>query len=172
MEYVARKYQPSKWDIDSTFMVAEDIQADAVSLCLKTSSNTLSFWRCHDDTDDLKEVALAVACKGTSIDKMHFIRFSQSDIFNLGFRLDEVPDNSTHVRDLMPRHLNLTHLTVAALSNFAHFMKDKARGDVRCHTFTAREVFDLLNNAVQGDRLKRESLDERLLKHIDRFRSP
>jgi len=112
MEYVARKYQPSKWDIDSTFMVAEDIQADAVSVCLKTSSNTLSFWRCHDDIDDLKEVALAVACTGTSIDKMHFIRFKQNDIIDLGLRLDDAPDNATHVQDLMPRHLNLAHLTL------------------------------------------------------------
>lgn len=172
MDYVARKYQPSKWDIDSTFMIAEDIQADAVSVCLKTSSNTLSFWRCHDDIDDLKEVALAVACKGTSIDKMHFIRFRQSDIFDLGFHLDEAPDNATHIQDLMSRHLNLTHLTLTALSNFAHFMKDKARENVRCHTFTAHEVFDLLKNAIQADRLKRESLDEKLLMHIDRFRSP
>jgi len=166
MPYVARKYQRSKWDIDPAFMSIDDIQADAVGVCLRTSSNNLSFWRCENNQLDVYEVALAVACKGTSIDKMTLILFEEDDIFRLGFQFHEAPENATHVEDLTSRHLNLTHLTVATLSNFAHFMKPRVLDQIQCYILTAREVFGLLDNAISAGRLNKTSLDPKLSQDI------
>jgi hypothetical protein len=169
MPYVARKYQRSKWDVDPTFMSADDIQADAVGVCLRTSSNNLSFWRCDNNQEDVREVALAVACKGTSIDKMNLILFDEQEILRLGFDLHEAPQNATHVEDLTSRHLNLTHLTVATLSDFAYFMKPRVLDQIQCYMLSALEVFGLLNNAISAGRLNKTSVDPKLSEDIDKW---
>ncbi len=54
MDYIARKINRAKWTPASHD--EEGIRADALN-CLRTTSDTLSFWECQD----IEDVALAVA---------------------------------------------------------------------------------------------------------------
>jgi len=160
MNYLARKFQRAKWQIYD-FMNHQDIQADAIGGCLRTYSNTLSFWRCCNTEDDIREVALALAADFEKPDKMHLIIFKYTDITAQGFQFEEVPGR-TPIQELRDRHLDLVHLTLDNLALFAHFMKPRVRQDIDCFSFSRDEVFTMLSQAISSGRLQVEDLHSRM----------
>ena len=60
MAVLARKISRAKWEASDDLGEGE-IQADAVSADLRTTGNTLSFWRCTSASEtDLQRVILAL----------------------------------------------------------------------------------------------------------------
>lgn len=160
MEYFLRKFQRSKWEI-LPFMVNSDIQADAIGGCLKTSNNTLSLWKCSDDEADIEEIVLAIVTTFKRIDKIHVILFKIEDISDKSFELVETL-GSTPVVDLKERHVDVVNLTSDKLREFACFMKNKVRSDIKCHMFTKEDVAKILCKAIEAKRIELHELNEEL----------
>jgi hypothetical protein len=72
LEYLARKINSSRWE-PTDYTGLEDICADAITICLKTDGDTLSFWHCNATKNDVSEVVLAFASTMKVIDGLHIV---------------------------------------------------------------------------------------------------
>lgn len=73
MTYLVRKITRIKWDV-AEGLAKSEIPADAISVDLRTKSNALSFWQCaSESSDDIAEVALALAAAGGNIGPMDLV---------------------------------------------------------------------------------------------------
>ena len=60
---------------------AEEIAADAVTVDLRTSGNTLSFWRCGNAAAaEVERVALVMAAAGDRIDRLDLVWIAEENL--------------------------------------------------------------------------------------------
>jgi len=151
-------------------MNESDIQADALGACLRTKSNTLSFWRCHNNDQDIAEIVLAIASSYEKLAKMNVILFRIEDITSNGFEFNET-EGFTPIDDLKNRHLDLVHLTGQRILNFANFMKAHVRRNNNCFMFTKNEVTNILCKALNDNRIDLEDFEEKIRPILKRLLS-
>jgi hypothetical protein len=91
VEYFARKINRPKWE-PKLFMGPDDIAADAVTGCLKTTGNTLSLWECSNDLADIHRIALALALgiDTDRIDTIDVVLLPKSAFEGRGFTLEPI----------------------------------------------------------------------------------
>jgi hypothetical protein len=176
LEYFARMINRGKWDSVS-YNGLPDIQADAMTVCLRTSSNELSVWQCDTARSDVSEVvlALALADKKDRIDKMHVVLVHQNDIENDGISQKSTLGN-TLVIDLRTRHRDLINLTMTKICMLARRISvevenyaDQERAELSCsHSFTKTEVTNIIRNAIKDGRVKKEELPEKIKNAIEK----
>lgn len=160
LDYLARKINKAKW-APKPFMGPDDISADAVTLCLKTSGNTLSFWQCSIDTDDIAQIALALAL-GTDKDRLETfdVVLLRRDAFEaVGFILNPNPSTAeTKMDDMQDRHVDMEQLTLVRLSVVASSIADRVKGNVDTYRFTRGQLIGLIVAAIDAKRIDRDSL--------------
>lgn len=164
MEYLARKIARAKWDIKS-FMKDGEIAADAVTVCLKTFDNRLSFWLCDDERADVAEVVLAMVTTHQHLEKLHMIAVPKEDIASADVSL-ETTDGITRVEDLKGRHRDTGGLTLDSLSAVARLLAPMIRAGSHCYLFSRKQVLEILRQAVRNGRVDVDSLEERLRAEI------
>src|SRR5688500_9623941 len=104
LDKLARKFSRAKWEKPS-FIQDDDIPADAVTGCLRTIDNKLSFWECTHDSLSIEEVVLALATgpKYDTPDKMHIVVVDREELLAEGLCLVNSPGD-TAVVELRSRH--------------------------------------------------------------------
>ena len=174
LEYLARKINKNKWSTVS-YDGSADIQADAITGCLRTQSNELSVWKCDTARLDVKEVVLALtlAEKRDRIDKIHVVLVDQKHIETDGIRQNNT-SGDTLVEDLKSRHRDLTNLTMTQLCVLAKRIitqvdnyDGQEHAAISCsHSFTRTEVIEIVRNAVSSRRVDKEKLPEKMQREI------
>ena len=98
--FLARKIAWGKWE-PKPDLSNEEIPADAVTGDLRTHENSLSFWRCHTETNsDVEEAALAIAAAGNRIDKIDIVWLVDDELRADGQTLRN-SDGRTPIPDLV-----------------------------------------------------------------------
>jgi len=100
VDYIARKINQARWTLAP--YGEEGIRADALN-CLRTTSDTLSFWECHD----IEDVALAVAGGLDSVQKFDLVLLRKDHFSDV--KQVSTP-GQTVVVDLQDRHMGAFHL--------------------------------------------------------------
>ena len=105
---LARKVSLSKWE-ENGGLPEGKIQADAVTVDLRTRDNRLSFWNCGEDTvadQMLEDAVLAVASSMDRPNKVDLVWLSHEDLEqdNHTVAFDDVP---TLVEGLEGRHADV-----------------------------------------------------------------
>lgn len=87
MEVLARKVSRAKWP--TTYEDLPNIvPADAITGDLRTSSNTLSFWRCDSsESEDLERAVIALASGAERPDQVQLVYLSESALRAEGISL-------------------------------------------------------------------------------------
>lgn len=160
MEYVARKISRAKWELKS-YMESDDIGADAVTGCLRTSNNTLSVWQCSLEETDVAEVVLALATPMERIDKIDVVLIHKNDLDEDGCILEATLGN-TLVDDLRARHMDIININLTKLCSLARRIATKVRQNSNCYLFTKSKVQDIIVKAVKNNRLDVDSLNEKV----------
>jgi len=161
MEHVARKFSRAKWEVLS-FMGGNDIAADAITSCLRTVNNTLSFWNCTEEARTVEEVVLALATGPDShLEKLHLLALSKEDLEGAGLTLRPT-DGQTLVQDLKNRHVDMIELTLVKLSTVAQLMASQIRGNVRYHLFTKKKVREIVRGAISRQRISIDNLPDQI----------
>lgn len=163
MTMLARKISRAKWE-PIEYLAENEIRADAISGgCLRTSGDTLSWWRCTGDERDVAEVALAIVA-GPNIEK-----FQKFDVVVLPAAIlaqaglvFESKDGETAVRDLRSRHLDLVKLDVERLSLVAKVLARRIRSNGGVVLFSRAKLIRLVEEAIQAGRLDPNALTEKL----------
>lgn len=165
MSFLGRSFAPAKW-VTATFPAeGDDVSADALTSCLRTTGATLSFWRCTNDRQGAAEVALAIAARRQHLDKISIAILSEDELLQQGFSLEEKEGDSP-VEDLRDRHVNLRHLNRSRLVRFSSLFLPIARSDSGFHQFTRKDVDSLLRGAIAGKRLSPDLLDDDLRRDL------
>lgn len=160
---LARKISRSKW-ARKEYLKDTEIRADAITGCLRTKDDRLSWWRCTDDTDDVEEVALALTA-GPQIerfDKIDVVVLPESEFYDVGLA-SESSEGSTAVRDLRSRHVDLVCLDLVRLSAVANILDPVIR-EYRNNVFqfTRAELIKLVRTAIRDTRLDLKDLNPKL----------
>lgn len=165
MNMISRKISRAKWD-PQEYLQPNDIGADAISSSLRTTGNTLSFWRCEKDEADIKEVALALVCNMDHFDKIDIVVIPIVDIEHLNIEMLDTLGN-TPVDSISKRHVDLVRLNVERLSLIAKALAPRIRSDDGfVFTFTEGQLKMLVRTAIVNERVKLQDLKENIRKKI------
>lgn len=162
MAYLVRKISRSKWQLTDE---VQPVNADAITLCLKTSSNTLSFWRI-DSLDDIASGVLAIAASNDNLDKLDIIVIDEDKILGLDISIGVTP-GKTACEDLISSHRDLINLTVRDLAVVSEAIVDEIRCD-KVKRYTLAKLKDLVIKAYDEGRIKPSLLSDGVGRKIGR----
>lgn len=161
MNMLARKISRAKWQ-HKDYLAETEIRADAISGCLRTTGDTLSWWRCADK-EDLAEVALALTAGQTidRFDKIDVVMLPEAVLANAGLERSST-DGETLVKDLRKRHVDLIKLDVERLATVARILNPLIRESGNVEVFTKQRLMTLVEKAIEENRLDEADLSEKL----------
>jgi len=173
--FLARKVIRSRWEerpaeVPSGSMEEaggltppESIIADAL-LGLKSSSNTLSLWRCDGSVASLERVALAFAAGMKTLSRLEVAVVPERELHVQGLKIKATP-GSTPVAVMRDHHRDLVGLTLRDLGLFARILAGAVRNGT-CVPFTKRRVESLLTRALDAGLLEFSLLEKSLCRDL------
>lgn len=162
MKMLARKISRAKWE-PIGYLAENEIRADAITLCLRTSGDALSWWHCEGEERDVAEVALALATgsKITNFDKIDVVLLPEIDLLAAG--LTTGPEaGDTPIEELKLRHVNVVNLDLERLGDIAKVLAPRIRKGDLVFPFTTARLKNLVRTAIQDGRLHPHDLNEKL----------
>jgi hypothetical protein len=159
---LARKISRAKWQ-HRHYLAENEIRADAISGCLRTTDDTLSWWRCSTDEQDVAEVALALAVgpRMEKFDKIDVVVLPETDLAAAGLA-SESTDGDTPIKELRSRHVDLVKLDVERLAKVARILGPLIRSGDKVVQFTKAQLMTLVRTAIQDRRLDPDDLSVKL----------
>lgn len=148
MSVLARKIARAKWE-QKPELSAREIAADAVTADLRTTDNTLSFWRCPTAApDDLKRAVLALAAEADRLDRLDVVYLEEKAVNDAGLTTSDTL-GKTPVVSLRELHVDVVRLDLVRLGAVARMVADAHRTNATL-SMTKKDVLDLVVSAVRG----------------------
>lgn len=125
MSYFIRKIDKAKWN--KTDPNTSDIAADAITNCLNTKQNQLSFWRSEkNDAQSINEILKAIISSFTSgIESFDIIIFEESELpSSIGYEKTIPATKYTAIND---NHYDFINLTLSKLTLLAQLIYSKVK---------------------------------------------
>ena len=162
--FLIRKITQAKWKANPE-LAEGAISADALTIDLRTSDNSLSFWRCRTQTQsDLEHSALALAAAASHVDTFDFIWLTDDELRDDGQTIRNSL-GQTPVEGLVDRHVDVCRLDYVRLGRVARRILI-ALEDKRHRRLTRARVRKLLVEAVKQERVKLGDLNESIQSEI------
>ena len=151
MSLLVRKFSRSKWPkANYESFSSNDISADAITSCLRTSNNTLSTWEI-ESKDQVQEAVLALVSGFERLDTIDIVIFEKEKLINNGFEIVATP-GITPIEDLVDTHKDIVKLNYQSIGSFAELVLD-CLANSSVQRITRTEVKKILINAIEKDRL-------------------
>lgn len=158
--FLARKFTRAKWQ-PKAGIAAREIPADAVTVDLRTTDNTLSFWRYGEaGADGVRQVALAIAATAERVDKLDIVWVAEEMLRADGVRMQDT-NGETPVRAMVKEHVDAAYLDLIRLGKVAFRIAQSIR-ETRCARYTRQEVITLLTSAVEKRFLDLSALKDKV----------
>lgn len=154
MSFFVRKISKGKWKSENDEPI---IKADALTSCLRTSGNTLSFWRI-EDLAQIEDAKLAIAASNTNLETFDIVVFSHAEMEDFGAPILETA-GKTACTDLANSHRDLAELTSDHLIRVSHAVLRKVRED-QIVRVTKAKVVTMLSSAAANQRLDVDLMSE------------
>ena len=165
---LARKISRAKWDA-AEYLAEVEIRADAVTGCLRTSNDSLSWWHCEGDEQDVEEVALALATgpKTTKFEKIDVVVLPETDLLADGLA-SEPTEGDTPIKELRSRHVNVVKLDLERLAKIARILAPRIRSNDSVFHYTKVDLMTLVRKAINNKRLNVDDLNPKLRKELNK----
>lgn len=163
MAFLLRMVQRQKWE-PAQDLDQNEIAADAVTADLRTTGNTLSFWRDDNDSTAVEQVALALATSRDKLDRID-IAWMPENLFEEDKLPLEASDGTTLVQSLRSLHVDVIGLDISRLGTVAAIVQQGVRSG-QCRRFTKAQVSKLVKEAVNNNLLHLEALPSGIQKGI------
>jgi len=173
MPLLVRKIDKAKW-LQNDITGSEDVSADAITICLKTSDNKLSVWKVSTETD-IEEAILAIVSGGDHLEAIDIITIDCQRMASDGIGFTQNPEKSvTRVQDLKDAHYDITDLSYGKLGVISQYIVDcfkkgqiinscKEGQVIRC---TEIYLKGIMREAIEDGRLKKEDLPDSIQKKL------
>jgi hypothetical protein len=160
MSILVRKIQRAKWGGDVP--VESDVPADAITICLKTTDNTLSIWEIDNENElDDAIVALATGRSLDSFSKIDYVLIDESILRDNGLSVVEY-DGDTALEAFVKKHKNISDLTYRKLGIVRNIIVDCINNDK--HAFKTRsQIKKIVKSAIETGKLQKDKLNPKLI---------
>lgn len=159
MPLMIRKIEFPKW---AHVKSGSPPSADAVTKCMKTTSNTLSLWEI-ENSDSMGDAILAIVSAGDHIETMDFIILDKQALASK-FQLSKDFGKSPY-KSFCNNHFNLSSLNNKSLYDLSEMFAEFIRGNHHIRK-TEDELVDIINSGISAGKLKKEDLKEHVKKKI------
>ncbi|WKW33196.1 hypothetical protein KIH13_04725 [Pseudomonas viridiflava] len=153
----------SKWSITDDVV---PVNADAITQCLKTTGNTLSFWRINSPADILEGV-LAIAAANERLDTIDVVVIEEACFLQRGIAIRETP-GQTVCPDLVSSHRDLAELNIVHLGFVSEAIAEQIRLG-KTERFTLTKLREIIQGALKTGRLSYDLLSEGIQKKVQRL---
>jgi len=137
----------AKWEQSADLREGE-IAADAVTGDLRTTQNSLSFWRCRAvDGGELRNAALAMAAARDRLDRLDLVYLDEDWIRESGLEFRATPGN-TPVSSLRSSHVDVDQLDLTRLGAIAGMIATAHRTNAELK-MSRLEVLAIIVKAVR-----------------------
>ncbi len=166
MPYLARKITRAKWEFRDELGV-DEIPADAVTADLRTTDNTLSFWKIEKPSDEeIRLTALALATGADRIDRLDLAWVEEDGFRGDGLSLNP-NDGRTPVVSLRKSHVDVIKLDLNRLCKIAASVSQAIyRGQHQ--RFTKKELIKIIVEAVVNGLLSPSDLAPNVKEEIEK----
>ncbi len=158
MTKLLRKINQSKWRKGD----AGRVSADALTNCLKTSSNTLSVWRATDDDEGISNALIAMAGSFGNIETVDYVILDENEIANAGITIIE-SNGDTYAKTLSNLHRDLSGLHYEEMGVVSRKILDAISSDKTCIRLTKSEVVQIYRTAIENGHMTRQDIPTELL---------
>ncbi len=162
MPLLIRKINKAKWyqiDIEND----DDVSADAITNCLKTTKNTLSVWRIESE-DDLDQAVLALVANQDHLDTIDVVILEESSLINYKLNIVASPGD-TPVESLIDAHRDIANLTFTNLGLVKNHIVERIRKQ-KLKRYTIGSLKKLLESAIANGLLAKEDLKDSVQKKL------
>ncbi|MNJ44618.1 hypothetical protein D3C77_396740 [compost metagenome] len=154
MPFLVRKITRAKWDVSDE---VGPINADAITQCLKTKDNTLSFWRV-DTEENVVDGVLAIVASNDNLDKIDVVVLDEALLEGQSILIDSTPGR-TACSELVDSHRDLAKLNVASLAVVSEAIAEQIRKG-NTHRYTLTKLRALVLEAIEAGRINVEALSD------------
>jgi hypothetical protein len=160
MSILVRRITRAKWG--ENIIPYENVPADAITNCLKTTDNALSVWRIESE-EELNDAILALITgkKQETFSKIDYVLIDENKLIDQGLLLVD-SDGDTVVDDLVKKHRNISDLSYKKLGIIKDLILDCINND-KCHLFSRQQIKILVMNAIESGKLQKEKLNDKLV---------
>lgn len=162
MSFLVRKINKAKWyQID--IMESDDVSADAITNCLKTTKNTLSVWHIETE-DDLEKAVLAIVANQDHLDTIDVVILDEPSLTNYNLNIVASP-GETPVISLIEAHRDIAELSFTKLGQVKEHIVQRIRNQ-KLKRYTVSSLKKILTNAINEGLLRKEDLKESIRQKI------
>jgi hypothetical protein len=159
MPLLVRRINRAKWEqINSE--TDNDVSADAITNCLKTTNNDLSVWKI-EKKEDLENAILALITgkSQAKLSTLHYVILSEDLILEKGLDLSET-EGDTIVEGLKKTHNDISNLTYKKLGIVKDIILDSIKDE---QFFSKRQLKDLIKSAIEDGKIEKQNLNAEFL---------
>jgi len=161
MPFFVRKIELQKW-LQNDILNGADVSADAITGCLRTKFNTLSFWYVESD-EQISDAVLAITSSFEKADSIDIVTIDTNSFSN-GLIFSST-DGLTPYEDFKDKHRDLTELTYPKLGTVAEIIIKCIKENKRIN-YSRKTIKEMLHNSLNNGKIKREKLSEKLIKDL------
>jgi hypothetical protein len=158
MPFLVRKIDRGKW-MQNDILTGQDASADAITIDMKTSGNTLSAWQIPSE-EQVLEAVLAMTTTGQHIEAQDFVVLNQEALATAGLQLQQCT-MATPVTDLIDTHWNIINLTYSSLGILARFIIEEIKNGKNLRR-TKGQLQKLIKQAIEDGRVDTDALSQNL----------
>lgn len=154
MSLLVRKIDSANW-AEEELKKGADVPADAVTTCLRTKGNALSFWEI-DSLSDIDDAVLAIVAGYKHLEMIDVVAIDPQ-LLSDGCVKCIATEGQTPVRDLLKEHRELVMLTCNTLGIVARSIAEAFKQD-HVYMRTKEQLKSILKDAITAGRLSPDKL--------------
>ncbi|WP_146736817.1 hypothetical protein [Neisseria sicca] len=170
MAYLVRKISRAKWkNFDDpegvVALVLDKLSADAITSCLRTSKNSLSFWLLSDidDSKELNKILFALTVKDKNTDDISatdIIFLKEEELLKQEIKLKKIP-GITVDDNLKSLHIDLCDLNHTNLTFLAGFFCEILNQE-KSKRFTQAQMKSIIKEHIMENPKLKEEISNKL----------
>lgn len=158
MTLLVRKISIAKWDVEF-HEKRGSINSDALTSCLRSSGNTLSFWEI-EDASQLDTAVLCLALMNDQLATFDLVALAQDDLAQAGLRF-ETTLGETKYQNGVHLHRDAVNLSADDVLALSELVFSKVNSD-EAPRYTIAKLRALLAQALRADELSWGDLAPRI----------
>lgn len=176
MSYLIRKFSRPKWNVDNTTPDSVDkLSADAITSCLRTSSNTLSVWLVDSaEWGSFDDVLAALFSSFDRPDRADVVVIEKSDVDGIqGVNIVSSIGKTPASNEINQKHRDISDLKQSSLTNFADVLlqelkkDDNLEGCDSIRRFSRKDTINIVKRYVDSGQISADGLSEKWLENLN-----
>lgn len=171
MAFLIRKFSKPKWtslsDDPSNF---DMLQADAITSCLRTSSNTLSVWEVNSNQwTDVEDILAALFSSTDNPTRTDIIILDKEKVqAETGIDIVDTLGQTPATEDINMQHKDLSNITLRSIESFARLIHTETlvQNNPAIKRFPEKEVIRIVKASLSRNKIVSSNLGERWKKHV------